>query len=403
VTEPTDAELLRRYSRQGDEAAFTTLGRRYERLVYTICYREVGRADLAADAAQETFLLLARSARSLSQTKQATLAGWLFAAARNVARNLRRSEGRRNNYEQEAGVVELQDRDEEASRLWERVEPQLHEALAGLRPADRDALLLRYFEQRSLVEVGVGLGVSENAAQMRVSRALDRLRERLTRLGIVVSVALLATLLEQNAAVAAPADFGARLAQVARQGRSEATPMAPLLPSRLPLYLVAGLLGVGLAASLAWLRRTPVPAGSQVDTARLAALERFYGGVWKGQEFDAAGKPTPVTLSISLALDGQRLTYRYDYPAPRDSEQGRLTVERRTGRVVVEGRDVYRAVGPQNETLRLEGWQRSNTDTEIVWTFARQTWAQQGNTLTGALEAGSPPALRRTWKLTRSR
>ncbi len=89
MKEATDQELLRRYFQRGDEAAFAALGNRYERLVYSVCLRELGRSDLAADAAQETFLLLARSAHKLSRSRQEPLGGWLFLAASNAARNAR--------------------------------------------------------------------------------------------------------------------------------------------------------------------------------------------------------------------------------------------------------------------------------------------------------------------------
>ena len=397
MREATDQDLLRRYCQDGDEAAFTRLGERYERLVYATCLRELGHPEVAADAAQETFLLLAREARKLSRPRQGSLAGWLFVAARNTARNARRAEGRRKAREEAAGMEWEKAREQEARALWGRLEPRLNEALAHLRPGDREALLLRFFEQRSHGEIGQSLGIGENAAQMRVSRALERLRERLRKLGIVASVGLLATLLERHAVSAAvPPDLSRRIALTARQGRAALPPppRSGLVGLPAPHFVAATLIGVGLAVGVAWWKRPALPERSRVDVARLNGLAQVVGGSWEGTVTGNDGTVTPVRLHVKQSPDKQRLTFRYDYPPPRDAEVGWWTVEERTGRLVAEGRDVFR-LRQDGSTLFLEGWERGNTGMEVQWRFSRQRWEGRGKRLRVTFDAGTPPKRQR--------
>lgn len=212
--EPPDAALLRRYVRHKSEAAFARLIRRHLGLVYATCRREVGDPELAEDVTQAVFLILANKAPRLHGGDG--LAGWLFQTARLAARNAVRQESGRLRREQELVEQETTRRLREGTARtadhgdqdhpWQAVEPLLNEAVARLRPRDREAILLRFFEGRGLAEVGAQLGVSENAARMRVSRALERLHRSLVHHGAVLggSVAL-AALLTDKAAQAAPA------------------------------------------------------------------------------------------------------------------------------------------------------------------------------------------------------
>ena len=99
---------------------------------------------------------------------------------------------------------------------WKELAPMLDEVMDELEPADRDAILLRYFERQDLRAVGVALGLSEDAAQKRVSRAVDKLRTVLhERRGAVVPAVALALLLGTHAVKAAPADLAARVGETA--------------------------------------------------------------------------------------------------------------------------------------------------------------------------------------------
>ena len=206
-----DGRLLRAYVEQGSQAAFAEIVERYLRLVYSACLRETGEAGQAEDATQAVFLLLARKAPALGG--RAGLAGWLFAASRLVSRNAVRQERRRRQCEQKAMEAMIHaDRDWEADAVvWNRIEPVLNDALAALSGGEREAILLRFFQGLSLIETGDALGVSADAAQMRVSRAVENLRRHLRKTGVVVSGAALTALLPVHAARSLPAGGAAQV------------------------------------------------------------------------------------------------------------------------------------------------------------------------------------------------
>ncbi|MBN8248069.1 MAG: sigma-70 family RNA polymerase sigma factor [Verrucomicrobia bacterium] len=203
----TDAQLLREYATAGSEEAFAQLVSRYAGLVHAAAVRQTGKPDWAQDVTQAVFVLLARKAGALSP--DIVVAGWLMRATRFAASDLLRSERRR--LARETAAFHMNDPSEsgalsssESGRLWDRIAPVLDACLARLREGDRDALLLRYFQNRSLAEVGASLGVAEDAARKRVTRALDRLRSELARQGAVASAAALPELLLREAAPAVP-------------------------------------------------------------------------------------------------------------------------------------------------------------------------------------------------------
>ena len=150
-----DQQLLRRYANDGSEAAFAELVSRYVNLVYSAAIRRAGGdAHLAQDVAQLVFTDLARKAGSLPS--EIVLAGWLHRATRFAAAQLIRGERRRQRRKQEAVVMNIS----ESSSEWEQICPLLDEALDELSRTDRDAVILRFMEQRSFSEVGRALGSS---------------------------------------------------------------------------------------------------------------------------------------------------------------------------------------------------------------------------------------------------
>jgi RNA polymerase sigma factor (sigma-70 family) len=205
---PDDQQLLRRYASDGSEAAFGELVARHVNLVYSVALRRAnGDTHLAQDVAQLVFTDLARKARSLP--KNVVLAGWLHRATRFAAAQSIRTERRRQLREQEA--VTMNTFKSESTPDWEQIRPLLDEALDELSRADRDALLLRFMEQRSLAEVGHALGANEDAARKRVSRALEKLRAQLVRRGVTTTAAALSTAITVSAVQVAPAGLAATL------------------------------------------------------------------------------------------------------------------------------------------------------------------------------------------------
>src|SRR5262245_59537235 len=178
-----DAELLRRYAEVGDQEAFAELVRRHVGFVYGSALRQVRDAHAAKDVAQTVFADLARQAGRVC--RQPVILGWLYTAVRRAAANLRRSEGRRAVREAEALKMDSIHRTTGSEPSWEDLRPFLDEAMHELPAGDREALLLRFFQSRSLAAVASPLRISEDAARKRVDRALGRLRLALARRGIV--------------------------------------------------------------------------------------------------------------------------------------------------------------------------------------------------------------------------
>jgi RNA polymerase sigma factor (sigma-70 family) len=241
MSSTSDAELLSQYARHRSEAAFSELVRRYGNFVYSAARRQTDDLEQAHDVVQMVFTDLARKAGTLSGAPQ--LAGWLYRGVRLQTFELRRKDQRRQKREKEA--MNLPDVSPPPTDDWSAVRPILDEAMAGLGDQDRNALLLRFFKNESLAAVGGALGIGEDAAQKRVSRALDKLRALLSRRGITTSEAALAATLAANAMELAPG--GAESLWVAG-----ALANAPLAPCILPLFSAkAALLIVALSGGLA--------------------------------------------------------------------------------------------------------------------------------------------------------
>ncbi|HWA84913.1 MAG TPA: sigma-70 family RNA polymerase sigma factor [Opitutus sp.] len=207
---PSDAELLRRYALDRSEPAFTELVHRHLDLVYAVAKRTLRSDALAADVTQSVFLDLAHRASSFRH--DATVVAWLHVVTRRTAIDLIRRESRRHTREQSAGGAVIMD---SSSEPWAQLAPLLDEALSHLGETDRAAVLLRFFENKSLRDVGAVLGVSDDAAQKRLTRALDRLRTFFVRRGIAVSAAVLASELPLHAIETAPATLGATISAAA--------------------------------------------------------------------------------------------------------------------------------------------------------------------------------------------
>ncbi len=217
-----DAELLQRYAADHSEAAFAELVQRHVGLIYSAALRLMnGDAHRAQDVTQQVFAELARQSKRLA--RHPALAGWLYTTTRLMALRLLRSERRRQAREQEACAMNEICREPDAPPDWERLRPVLEEAMHELGEQDRLAVLLRYFRNENLRTVGAVLGLNENAARIRVHRALEKLRDRLARRGVTSTSSALALALAGNAVTAAPAGLaasvsGAALASAAAAG-----------------------------------------------------------------------------------------------------------------------------------------------------------------------------------------
>lgn len=240
-----DATLLRRYAAERADDAFADLVRRHLDLVYSAALRQVGGdAHLAQDVAQTVFADLARKAGQLA--RHPVLAGWLYSSTNYAAAKAVRTEQRRRRREHEAGAMNELLHDSAGDEVWAQVRPTLDAAMQGLRAADRDAILLRFFEGRSFAAIGAQLRLSENAARMRVERALEKLRAQLARRGVGSTAAALGAVLATHGVAAAPAGGAAAITTATlaglAMGGGGTTVLTLMTANKLPLALAATVL-----------------------------------------------------------------------------------------------------------------------------------------------------------------
>lgn len=267
MPEADDIQLLRNYAEQRSEAAFAELVRRHVNLVYSCALRQTGNAHQAEEITQAVFIILARKAASLGA--KTILSGWLYQTARLTAANFLRTERRRVFREQEAHMQSFLN-DSSPDDNWPRIAPLLDGAMAELGARDRDAVVLRFFNEKSLAEVGVALGTSENAAKMRVSRALEKLRKLFLRRGVTMTTTSIAGALTANAVQAAPAKLALGVATAAGGGAMVAVSTLTLVKGVLNLVTISKLqLGAISAVVVAGLV-TPLVLEHRVN-ARLRA------------------------------------------------------------------------------------------------------------------------------------
>jgi len=212
-----DAELLSRYAAEQSEAAFAEFTRRHVDLVHSAALRLMnGDLHAAQDVTQQVFTEVARQAKRLA--RHPALVGWLYTTTRLMALRMNRTEQRRQAREQEANMMNQLLHDDTSPADWNRLGPVIEDAMHELDDEDRHAVLLRYFQNKTLNEVGAALNLAENAARMRVDRALDKLRGKLARHGITTTAAALSAVVAANAVQAAPAGLAATISAAAVAG-----------------------------------------------------------------------------------------------------------------------------------------------------------------------------------------
>lgn len=276
-----DATLLRRYINDRAEDAFAEIVRRHVDLVYHAALRQTGgRAALAEEVTQSVFTDLARKAATL--VDRPVLTGWLHTSTRFAAANARRSEARRRTREQEAHAMQETDRTESSSAAdWARLRPAIDDALHALTDADRDAVLLRFFENRGFAEIGVALGLTPETARKRIERALDKLAAALSRHGITSTSSALSLALSHQLGAAAPAGLAANVTGIALAsaaaagGKSGAIAAGGVLAMLGAWKTVAVLSSVGVATAglgFGWSQAREL-GGNRQQLARLADEE----------------------------------------------------------------------------------------------------------------------------------
>jgi RNA polymerase sigma factor (sigma-70 family) len=296
-----DWQLLQAYATNRSEAAFAELVRLHLDWVYSVALRHVGDPQLAEDVVQSVFVLLARKARELSPGT--LVGGWLFRTTRLVAGHARRAELRRKSREATACIMSPNTASSDTDEIcWQQLAPHLDQAVAALSEPDRAAILLRFYERMPLGKVGERIGVSEEAARKRVSRALEKLREFLDRRGVKLSGVALTTVLAEKTVQTASAALAGTVVKISLAAASaSASTMLPQLARKTlrawhwaKVKLAAGLgaASVGLifvaltAGGL--LTRHTAPQSVSVDGAPAADL----GAVAQSQNVNHLFAPT---------------------------------------------------------------------------------------------------------------
>lgn len=345
MPEADDIQLLRDYAERQSEAAFAELVRRHVNLVHSVGLRQTGNPHQAEEITQAVFVILARKAGSLST--KTVLSGWLYHTARLTAANILRSERRRARREQEAYMQSLLD--EPGPDVWPQIKPLLDDAMAKLGDKDRDAIVLRFFEGKPLSAVGAALGASEDAAKMRVNRALERLRRFFAQRGVALSTTAVGGAIAANAVQAAPAAVATSIIVSVGGGTIVAASTLTLVKGVLELVTITKLkLGV-ISAVVALGVATPLVLQQQTN-ARLREENRALHA--QTIQLPAEPAPTPAVDETEVARTQQEhlelLRLR--------SEVGRLrTQEKELAKLRAAGRNssVASPATPQPGTIDL--------------------------------------------------
>ena len=283
-----DIELLRKYALHNSEAAFATLVSRHINLVYSTALRAVRNHHQAEEITQAVFVILTRKAQSFGS--KIILSGWLFRTARLTAANYSRSEMRRIRREQEAYMQS--NSADHSPDTWQQIAPVLNDVIADLGEKDRNAIVLKFLEGKAYKEVATILGATEEAAQMRVSRALEKLRKSFAKRGVTLTASALGAIMTAQGTQAAPTGLATSVTTASAQGTALASSTSNLITNTLKIMAwtkIKTTLVIGAAALLV--------AGTA--TKFIASRHSGSGGQATGL-FDKLSKKSAIMKQMDL-------------------------------------------------------------------------------------------------------
>lgn len=350
----TDSELIRSYSENHCEDAFTEFVGRHIDMVYAAALRETrGNAALAEEITQSVFIELARKGGRLAG--HPALAGWLYTCVRRMGANFLRAEKRRMRREIESHTMsELHAADSTESN-WRQIQPVLDDAMHQLNEKDRTAVVLRFFEERSLRDIALALGLNENAAHVRVHRALEKLRHLLAKRGITSTAQGLAVSLATGAVVAAPKSLAVGITASALTVSTTTSSTVGILTlitmSKLKLIAIAALVAACFVTTTLLVRhRHPPPAPS--------ALTGSSGLAYAGY---ATPEATVQTECWAMSNGDSKLFLEGMTPEKRQRMQGKISANtgKTGGALKVTGFNILNkeTISPDEVvlTVRLDG------------------------------------------------
>ena len=380
-----DIALLTQYA-GGDESAFTLLVERYINLVYSTALRQVCNPSHAEEITQAVFIVLTKKAKSISP--KTILSGWLYQTARLAASNYLRSEIRRQHREQEAYMQSTLTGSDTAS--WEHIAPLLDEAMGRLGEADRNAIVLRFFENKTPQEVATTLKLNEVTARKRVSRALEKLRKFFTKRGVVIPVAALTAAISANSVHAAPVGLAATVSATAAKGAAVATAVSTLVKGTLKIMTYAKLklaLYIGAAIVVAGGATTVVLSSNGVG-GNAAAAEIFKNAREKYASMTSYSDEGQTVATLS----GSTITTTFAIKLSRPNLY-RIEWQQQVASAAYNSTVVTQAVwsaGAGDFMLNMGGSTTKYKDKETILSSARGISASASSSIPGAFFEMNP-------------
>jgi uncharacterized protein (TIGR03435 family) len=333
-----DMQLVRVFAATGSEEAFATLARRHVNLVYSVALRRLGNSHEAEEVTQAVFIILAQKAGSLRPGT--VLSGWLYQAAQMTSANFQRAAARRQRREQEAFMQFAEQSGPDTS--WHRLSPHLEEAMSRLRPKERDAVVLRFFEDRTVREVADALGLREAAAQKRLDRATDKLRRFFARRGIQISSMALLASIGAHAVHAAPAELASTVAAGATLKGVASGSMVTLVKTTLKImaWTKTKTAIIAIAAVL-------LTAGAGLVAVKTVTAAPAPGAeAWRTQDLDER-------LLDQAAPQVRVLPTKFSSGRSRMVRSGATLASRRVAGIRVTVADMFRQASGENRTRML--------------------------------------------------